>query len=378
VPATKRSKAERQSASGACEAGKSTIDSLRERIDRIDAHVLKLLNQRARLALRIGHAKMRRRSEVYVPGRERGIYDQLFALNQGPLPNEAVRAIYREIISASRVLEKPLCIAYLGPEATFTHIAAREQFGSQATFVSAETIPQVFAAVERGHADYGAVPVENSTEGVVGTTLDMFVESPLNILSELSLEIRHCLLSHSGFLKRIKRVLSHPQSLAQCRRWLATHLPGVPVEETTSNARAAEIAAQDSAAAAIAGKLAAERYGLKIVAEGIQDQSANLTRFVVIGQPQDNSLSTGHDKTSILFSVRDEVGVLYRMLKPFAENRINLIHIESRPLKGRPWEYLFFLDVEGHLHEERIDRAVQELAKGCLFVKVLGSYPVWR
>ena len=357
---------------------KSTIDSLRGRIDRIDARVLKLLNQRARLALRIGHAKMRRRNEVYVPGRERGIYDQLFALNQGPLPNEAVRTIYREVISASRALEKPLRIAYLGPEATFTHMAAREQFGSQATFVSAETIPQVFAAVERGHSDYGAVPVENSTEGVVGTTLDMFVESPLNILSELSLEIRHCLLSHSGFLKRIKRVLSHPQSLAQCRRWLATHLPGVPVEETTSNARAAEIAAQDSAAAAIAGKLAAERYGLKIVAEGIQDQSANLTRFVVIGQPQDNSLSTGHDKTSILFSVRDEVGVLYRMLKPFAENRINLIHIESRPLKGRPWEYLFFLDVEGHLHEESIDRAVQELAKGCLFVKVLGSYPVWR
>lgn len=358
--------------------GKSTVDSLRERIDRIDAQVLKLLNRRARLALRVGHSKMRHCDEVYVPGRERRICDRLFALNEGPLPNEAVRAIYREIISASRALEKPLRIAYLGPEATFTHIAAREQFGSQATFVSAETIPQVFAEVERGHADYGVVPVENSTEGMVGTTLDMFVESPLNVLSELSLEIRHCLLSRSGFLKQVKRVLSHPQSLAQCRRWLAAHLPGVPVEETTSNARAAEVAAQDPAAAAIAGRLAAERYGLKIVAEGIQDQAANFTRFVVIGQPRDNSLSTGHDKTSILFSVKDEVGVLYRMLKPFAENRINLVRIESRPLKGRPWEYLFFLDVEGHLHEERIDRAVQELAKGCLFVKVLGSYPVWR
>ncbi len=357
---------------------KSTLDSLREGIDRIDAHVLKLLNQRARLALSVGHSKMRRHHEVYVPGRERRIYERLFTLNKGPLPNEAVRAVYREIISASRPLEKPLRVAYLGPEATFTHMAAREQFGSQATFVSAETIPQVFAEVERGYADYGVAPIENSTEGVVGTTLDMFVESPLSILSELSLEIRHCLLSRSRLLKRVKRVLSHPQSLAQCRRWLATHLPGVPVEETTSNARAAEVAAQNPTVAAIAGKLAAERYGLKVVAEGIQDHSANLTRFVVIGQQRENSLSSGHDKTSILFSVKDELGILYRMLKPFAENRVNLMRIESRPLKGRPWEYLFFLDVGGHLHEEKIERAVQELAKGCLFVKVLGSYPVCR
>ena len=289
-----------------------------------------------------------------------------------------MRAIYREIISASRALEKPLRVAYLGPEATFTHIAAREQFGSQVTFVPVETIPQVFAEVEQRHADYGVVPVENSTEGVVGTTLDMFIESPLSVLSELSLAVHHCLLSRGGLFKQVKRVLSHPQSLAQCRQWLTTHLPGVPVEETLSNARAAEVAAQDRAVAAIAGRLAAERYGLKIVAEDIQDQAANFTRFVVIGQPRNNSLSSGHDKTSILFSVKDKVGVLYRMLRPFAENRINLMRIESRPLKGRPWEYLFFLDVEGHLHEERINRAVQELAKGCLFVKVLGSYPVWR
>jgi chorismate mutase/prephenate dehydratase len=369
---------ERQSTSGVYAASKNTIDSLREQIDRIDGQVLKLLNRRARLALRVGNAKMRRRHEVYVPGRERRIYDRLFALNQGPLSNEAVRAIYREIISASRALEKPLRVAYLGPEATFTHMAAREQFGSQVTFVSAETIPQVFAEVEQGHADYGVVPVENSTEGVVGATLDMFVESPLSVLSELSLEVRHCLLSRSGLRKQVKRVVSHPQSLAQCRRWLAAHLPGVPLEETTSNARAAEIAAQDPSVGAIAGRLAAERYGLKIAADGIQDQSANFTRFVVLGQPRDNSVSSGHDKTSILFSVKDEVGVLYRMLRPFAENSINLMCIESRPLKGRPWEYLFFLDVKGHLHEERISRAVQELAKGCLFVKVLGSYPVWR
>jgi chorismate mutase/prephenate dehydratase len=351
---------------------------LREQIDRIDAHLLKLLNRRARLALSIGHSKVRHRNQVYVPSRERRIYGRLSTLNKGPLPNETVRAIYREIISASRALEKPLHIAYLGPEATFTHMAAREQFGSQVTFVSAETIPQVFAEVEQGRADYGVVPVENSTEGVVGTTLDMFVESSLHLLSELSLEVHHCLLSRSKLLKQVKRVLAHPQSLAQCRRWLAAHLPGVSVEETTSNARAAEVATQDPAVAAIAGKLAAERYGLKVVATGIQDQAANFTRFVVIGQPPANSLSSGHDKTSILFSVKDEVGVLYCMLKPFAENRINLMRIESRPLKGRPWEYLFFLDVEGHLHEERINQAVRELAKGCLFVKVLGSYPVWR
>ncbi len=355
-----------------------SLDALREQIDRIDAQVLRLLNRRASLALRIGRSKAHRQDGVLVSGRERRIYDRLFALNEGPLPNKAVRAIYREIISASRALQKPCRVAYLGPEATFTHLAAREYFGSQALFVPAETIPQVFAEVEQERADYGVVPVENSTEGAVGITLDRFVDSPLCIVSELSLEVRHCLLSRSSLLRQVRRVVAHRQSLAQCRHWLATHLPGIPLEETASNARAAEVAARDPRAAAIAGKLAAERYGLKVLAEGIQDQAANLTRFLVLGRPSHPTTPSGHDKTSVLFLVKDEVGILCRMLKPFAQNGVNLLRIESRPLKGRPWEYLFFLDLEGHLEEEGVSRALKELAKECLLLKVLGSYPVWR
>lgn len=347
---------------------------LREQVDRIDAQVLTLLNRRARLAARIGHVKSQDRSSVYVPGRERQIFARLVQLNQGPLPNEAVRAIYREIISASRALEEPLRIAYFGPEATFTHMAAREQFGSQAVFLPVAAIPQVFAEVERGQADYGVVPVENSSEGAVAITLDMFVESTLSISAEVSLEVRHCLLSRAQRLTHITRILAHPQALAQCRRWLATHLPGVPAEEVASNSRAAVLAVADPHLAAIAGRLAAEHYKLNVLAANIQDQAANFTRFVVLGRAQQPGQPSGHDKTSFLLSVRDEVGVLYRTLKPFADNAISLLRIESRPLKGRPWEYLFFIDVAGHISDEPLARALREIKPLCQLVKVLGSY----
>jgi chorismate mutase/prephenate dehydratase len=335
---------------------------------------LTLLNRRARLATRIGRLKSQKQARAYAPERERQIFVRLAELNQGPLSNEAVRAIYREIISASRALEEPLRIAYFGPEATFTHMAAREQFGAQAVYVPVATIPQVFAEVERAQADYGVVPVENSSEGAVAITLDMFVETPLSIIAEVSLEIRHCLLSRAPRLERIKRVLAHPQALAQCRRWLATHLPGVPAEEASSNSRAAELAASDPQVAAIAGRLAAEHYKLNVLAANIQDQAANFTRFAVLGRERQPGRPSGHDRTSLLLSVRDEVGVLYRTLKPFADNTINLLRIESRPLKGRPWEYLFFIDVEGHITDEPLARALREIAPLCLLVKVLGSY----
>jgi chorismate mutase/prephenate dehydratase len=347
---------------------------LREQIDHLDSQILALLNRRARLAARIGRTKRQDGGSVYVPGRERQVFARLAALNQGPLPNEAVRAIYREIISASRALEEPLRIAYFGPEATFTHTAAREQFGSQAVFVPVSTVPQVFAAVERAQADYGVVPVENSSEGAVAITLDMFVESGLSIVAEVSLEIRHCLLSRAPRLTQITRVLAHPQALAQCRRWLATHLPGVTTEEASSNSRAAELAAGDPRAAAIAGRLAAEHYKLNVLAANIQDQAANFTRFAVLGREPQPGRPSGHDKTSLLLSVRDEVGVLYRTLKPFADNGISLLRIESRPLKGRPWEYLFFIDVDGHVSDEPLARALREIKPLCLLVKVLGSY----
>jgi chorismate mutase/prephenate dehydratase len=347
---------------------------LREQIDRLDAKILTLVNRRARLASRIGHAKCQDGASAYIPSREQQIFARLATLNQGPLANEAIQAIYREIISASRALEQRLRIAYFGPEATFTHMAAREQFGSQATFIPVATIPQVFAEVERGEADYGVVPIENSSEGAVAITLDMFVESNLRIIAERFLEIRHCLLSKAPRQERIKRVLAHPQALAQCRRWLTTHLSGVRTEEVASNARAAELAVKDPQVAAIASRFAAEHYGLNILAKNIQDQAANFTRFAVLGRESQPLPPTGHDKTSLLLSVRDEVGVLYRTLKPFADNAINLVRIESRPFKGRPWEYLFFIDVEGHVTDEPLARALREIGPLCLQVKVLGSY----
>lgn len=355
-----------------------SLVSLREQIDRVDAQILTLLNRRARLAARIGRSKRQDGARVYVPERERQIFARLAQLNRGPLPDGAVRAIYREIISASRALEEPVRVAYLGPEATFTHLAAREQFGSQAVFVPAATIPQVFAEVERGQVDYGVVPVENSSEGGVAITLDMFVESTARIIAEVSLEVRHCLLSRAPRLAQVRRVLAHPQALAQCRRWLTAHLPGATTEEVASNSHAAAVAAGDRRAAAIASRLAAEHYGLNVLAANIQDQAANFTRFLVLGREPAPGRPTGRDKTSLLLSVRDEVGVLYRTLKPFADHAINLLRIESRPLKGRPWEYLFFIDVEGHVSEEPLARALREIQPHCVSVKVLGSYGRWN
>jgi len=351
-----------------------SLANFREQIDRLDAQILALVNRRARLAAQIGHIKQQEGASTYVPSREQQVLVRLAALNRGPLPNEAIQAIYREIISAARALEQKLRVAYFGPEATYTHMAAREQFGSQTVFVPMSTIPQVFAEVERGEVDYGVVPLENSSEGAVAITLDTFVDSPLKIIAERSLEIRHCLLSRSAKLGQIERVLAHPQALAQCRRWLAVHLPGVPAEEVASNARAAELAVGNARVAAIAGSLAAEHYKLKIVAESIQDQAANFTRFAVLSRDTHPSQPTGHDRTSLLLSVRDEVGVLYRTLQPFAENAISLLRIESRPLKGRPWEYLFFIDVQGHISDAPLAQALRAIESQCPLVKVLGSY----
>jgi chorismate mutase/prephenate dehydratase len=351
----------------------ASLDPLREQIDRIDGQVLRLINRRARLAQRIGQAKQQDKTITYVPSRERQIMARLSELNPGPLSDSAVQAIYREIISASRALEQLPKVAYFGPAASYTHIAAREQFGAQAEFVSASTIPQVFAEIEQGRANYGVVPIENSSEGAVGVTLDMFVESSLHIIAERSVAIDHCLLSRAKRMERVKRVLAHPQALGQCRRWLATHLAGVTIEEASSNSRAAELATADSHTAAIAGRLAAEEYRLNLLATNIQDQAANVTRFAVIGHEQP-SKPTGHDKTALFLSVRNQAGVLHSLLKPFADNAVNMLRIESRPFKGKPWEYLFFVDVEGHVSDAPLVRALQGIEPLCIEVKILGSY----
>ena len=353
----------------------ASIATLRRRIDRIDEQLLRLLNQRSRLALAIGAQKSGTNTQVYDPVRERDVLARLDRANPGPLTRRHVRAIFSEIMAAGRHLQQRTRVAYFGPEATYSHLAARKQFGSSADLRGAATIAEVFEEVTRRRVDFGVVPVENSTEGVVAHTLDLLVESPLAICAEVALTVRHCLLARRGTTTTgVRRVVAHPQALAQCRRWLATHLPGVTTAAETSNASAAQRAARERGTAAIAAEAAADTYGLAVLADGIQDEVGNVTRFLVLGQ-QDSARPSGDDRTSIVFSVRDEVGILVRMLRPFATHGIDLIKIESRPLRQRPWEYYFFLDLKGHRAEPRVRRALDATARRALHFRVLGSYP---
>jgi chorismate mutase/prephenate dehydratase len=355
----------------------TSIDDLRRQIDQLDVRLITLLNQRAALAMRVGKNKRSTGRSGYAPDREHVIYRRLPQLNRGPLRPEGLQAIYREIMSSCLALETPLRIAYLGPAGTYSEQAARDQFGASAELLPSGSVDGVFDEVERRRADYGVVPVENSTEGVVAQTLDRFVSSPLTIKAELLLRIDQCLLARHNPLRTVRRIVSHPQSLAQCRGWLAQHHPDVPVVEVASNAAAAALAARQSATAAIAGRPAAERYGLHVVAKNIQDQPNNFTRFVVICG-DGNAHPTGDDKTSILFSVPHRAGALFSVLQPFARHRINLSTIESRPLKGRPWEYVFFLDLAGHVQQPAMAKAIAAFERRVLFLRVLGSYPAWR
>ena len=349
------------------------LDDWRSRINELDNQILHLLNQRAEAALKIGDLKRRQDGPSYVPEREAEILARLATQNAGPLPAEAVRAVWAEIISACRTLERPLTVAYLGPPATFTHQASLRRFGSAATLIPARSIGEVFADVERGRADVGVVPVENSTEGAVNVTLDRLVQSDAVICGELHLAIVQSLLSRAGALAEIKRVVSHPQALAQCRSWLAQHLPGVPTEETNSTAAAAEIAAADATVAAIASELAGRLYGVPVLQAGIEDVPDNSTRFLVIGRQPCSP--TGSDKTSIVFAMRDEPGVLHRILEPCARLGINLSKIESRPAKHRPWKHVSFVDLEGHRDTPNVASALREIGAQTLFLKILGSYP---
>jgi chorismate mutase / prephenate dehydratase len=352
---------------------KKTVADLRTEIDSLDDRMLELLNQRASLVIKVGRLKTGQKSDFHVPSREREIYERLIAQNRGPFPSEALKSVFREIISASLALEAPMKVAFFGPKATFTHMAAMQQFGLSAELLPQKSIPAVFEEVEKGKAFYGVVPVENSTEGMVSHTLDMFMESELKINAEVLLEIHHYLLSRTGRIEDIKKVCSHPQPIAQCREWLAENLPNVPVVDVASTAVAAQIVSEDYTAAAIASELAAFTYDLKVVRERIEDQVNNYTRFLVIGKKVADK--SGDDKTSLMFSVKDEVGILYHMLEPFAKRGINLSKIESRPLKRKAWEYIFFLDLVGHISDPMIAEAVQDLKGCCQFVKVLGSYP---
>jgi chorismate mutase/prephenate dehydratase len=349
------------------------LDEWRAHIDDTDRQILRLLGQRARLSVEIGRAKRAAGQPVFVPEREEALQRELCRLNDGPLPAAAVRAIWREILSASRTLQAPFRVAYLGPAATYTHQAALRHFGESAEFVPARTILEVFSAVERGEADVGVVPIENSTEGAVNYALDGLIDTSLPISGEIHLDIHHCLLSRSDALVDVKRVYSHPQALAQCRGWLDRHLPHADTVEVASTTAAVERAAADAGTAAVAGELAGRLYGLPVLRERIEDVAHNITRFFVIGRRATEP--TGRDKTSILLSVAHEVGALHRMLEPFAAAKVNLVKIESRPTRRRPWEYVFFVDFDGHQLDPVIRGVLAAVRERSLFLKVLGSYP---
>jgi chorismate mutase/prephenate dehydratase len=349
-----------------------SLSEHRQAIDKLDAHIVKLLNDRTRHVLAIGEIKLAAGEEIYAPHRERAVFERVCAHNAGPITSEQLRAIYREIMSSALALEKTMTIAYLGPEATFTHQAAIKRFGSSLKYAAQKTIADVFTEVSKKSADYGVVPVENSTEGVVTHTLDMFVDSDLKIVSQIVLRVQQCLMSNSP-RAQIKKLYVHPQSLAQCRGWLQANLPRVEIIETSSNARSAELAAKTKFSAAIGGILAAEKYGLRVLAEDIQDNAANATRFLVLGRQC--SPPTGDDRTSLMLSVADKAGALHSAIAAFRKFKINMTKIESRPSKRKAWEYFFFIDCAGHFQDAKVAKAIKLLGAHCNFVKILGSYP---
>ena len=371
------------------------IPEHRKAIDKLDAHIVRLLNKRTRHVLSIGDIKLKAGEEIYAPHRERAVLDRICKLNNGPITGDQLRAIYREIMSSALALEKTMTIAYLGPEATFTHQAAIRRFGSSLKYSSQKTIADVFTEVSKKRADYGVVPVENSTEGVVTHTLDMFVDSDLKIVSQIVLPVSHCFVSRFP-REKIKRIYVHPQTLGQCRNWLQHNFPNVDLEETSSNAISAERAIKpvipwktkkiagrgliltkrgqpEIATGAITSELAAEKYKLPILEQDIQDNAANATRFLVLGRQC--SPPTGDDRTSLMVSVADKVGALHHAIAAFRRFKINMTKIESRPSKRKAWEYFFFIDCDGHVQDSKVSKAIALLERESSYVKVLGSYP---
>ncbi|MGC8668898.1 MAG: prephenate dehydratase [Chthonomonadales bacterium] len=349
------------------------LHELRKQIDALDEQMLDLLNRRAALAMEIGRTKKRHAALYYTPEREQAVLDRLVKANKGPLPPQAIRAIYREIISAARALEKPLTVAFLGPAGTFSHQAAISKFGSSSEMVAADTIADIFALVERGACDYGVAPVENSLAGVIPETLDTFMQTNLRIVSEIYEPITHNLATHCKTLEEIKVLYSHPQPLAQCRQWIRSHLPTARQVETASTVRAAEAAAKEEGAAAICPALAAEAVGIPILVEHTEDNPSNRTRFLVLGYNQPEP--TGRDKTSLMFSVHNRAGELFRAMAAFEKYDVNLTMIESRPAKVAAWDYVFYIDVQGHIRDANVTKAINQLREHALFVTVLGSYP---
>ncbi len=350
-----------------------SLEELRKRIDALDAEILGLLNERANCAIEIGRIKKSNNAACYVPEREKAIFEKLKRQNPGPLPDKAVKAIYREVISAIRALERPITVAFLGPKHTFSHMAALRIFGSTADYHPVASVSDIFTEVERGRIDYGVVPVESSMGGGVSDTLDRFVISDLKIINEILLHVSHNLLANCS-LDEIAKVYSKDQSFVQCRNWLKANLPNADLIATSSTAEAARIAEGEPGAAAVASKLAAEAYGVNILVERIEDAPHNYTRFFLIGHQM--AKRTGHDRTSVLISTKDRPGALYDLLMPFAGAGINLTRIESRPSRKKAWEYVFFVDMFGHVDDPGVRQALDEVGENANELKVLGSFPV--
>ena len=348
------------------------LDDLRKQIDSLDGDIIRLLNERINVVLSIGEEKKKAGAEIYVPARERAVFDKIKRLNNGPLPEESAHAIYREIMSAALALETEMKIAYLGPEATFTHQAARGKFGVSVDYIPTSTISEVFDCVQNRSADYGVVPVENSTEGAVTHTFDQFATTPLKICAEIYLPISLTLLA-SQPKEKITLIFSKQEVFGQCRSWLNANMPAVKLSPVESTTKAVQLALENPGSAAIASVMASDMYEIEVLAENIQDMQGNTTRFLVIGQR--HGLATGNDKTSIVFGVKHKVGALYDALSVFKTDNINMTKIESRPSKNKAWEYYFFVDIDGHADDPIVARALEELQEHCSLMTVLGSYP---
>lgn len=344
----------------------------RKKIEELDEQIVELISERARQAVAIGRVKEKLGEEALDPVREKEVYARISRLNRGPLSDEALKAVYREIMSGSLALQKTIKVAYLGPEATFTHQAAQAKFGHSVEYLPTISINDVFYEVETRRADYGVVPIENSTDGAVNRTLDMFIDSDLKISSEILFEISQCLMARCR-KERIQKVYSKGEVFGQCKLWLRANLPRAEYVETSSTVSAARIARDKPGCAAIASEIAADLYGLRVVARSIQDIARNITRFLVVGRGE--SPRSGDDKTSVMFYTRDRVGALHDILQVFREERISLTMIESRPSGNKPFEYYFFADFAGHLSDPKVAATLKKLKRKCGVLKVLGSYP---
>jgi len=349
-----------------------SLDELRNRIDEIDHQLVELLNERAHVVVEIGRLKSKTGGQIYAPDREKQVLEKITKVNKGPLPDKCLVAIWREMMSGSFVLERPLRIGYLGPGGSFSHTAAMLKFGQSVEYQPLADIRSIFDEVSKGHCDLGLVPIENTTGGGVIETLDALIDSDVKICSEVLMTIHHNLLGNC-LLEQIEKIYSKPEVFAQCRNWLSATFKEAKTIAVASTAKAAQMAADESGAAAIGSRVAAELYELKVVCENIEDVTNNITRFLVIGR--EDAKPTGEDKTAILFSTAHKAGALADVLDVFKQHNINLTNIESRPSKKRQWEYYFFVDFVGHQTDKQVQKGVEEARKHCLQLSILGSFP---